>query len=68
MYLDEILAQHRELARLDERNLKSLISDVVALPRARGFESQLRRESATKLAVIAEIKRRSPSRGALNPD
>ena len=68
MYLDEILAQHRELARLDERNLKSLISDVAALPRARGFESQLRRESATKLAVIAEIKRRSPSRGVLNPD
>ena len=68
MYLDEILAQHRELARLDERNLKSLINDVAALPRARGFESQLRRESTTKLAVIAEIKRRSPSRGALNPD
>lgn len=68
MYLDEILAQHRELAGRDERNLNSLINDAAALPRARGFESQLRRESATKLAVIAEIKRRSPSRGALNPD
>lgn len=68
MYLDEILAQHRELAGRDERNLNSLINDAAALPHARGFESQLRRESATKLAVIAEIKRRSPSRGALNPD
>ena len=36
------------------------------MPPARGFASALRRESTTRLAVIAEIKRRSPSKGDLN--
>ena len=36
------------------------------MPAARGFASALRRESNERLAVIAEIKRRSPSKGDLN--
>lgn len=36
------------------------------MPVARGFASALRRESNERLAVIAEIKRRSPSKGDLN--
>ena len=35
---------------------------------ARGFAAALKRESARRLAVIAEIKRRSPSKGNLNID
>jgi len=38
------------------------------MPATRGFESKLKIDSTTHLAVIAEIKRRSPSRGALNND
>ena len=35
---------------------------------ARGFERALRDESSARLAVIAEVKRRSPSKGNLNID
>ena len=35
---------------------------------ARGFEQALRVESSERLAVIAEVKRRSPSKGSLNAD
>ena len=38
------------------------------MPATRGFESRIKLDSTTHLAVIAEIKRRSPSRGALNND
>ncbi len=34
----------------------------------RGFASRLREDSSKNLAVIAEIKRRSPSRGSLNSE
>ena len=66
MYLDEILRHHRSIASLDERDLDDLVVRARILPAARGFEAKLRLDSATHLAVIAEIKRRSPSRGALN--
>ena len=38
----------------------------MAMPAARGFGASLREASVERLAVIAEIKRRSPSKGDLN--
>lgn len=70
-YLDEILAYHRQAAADDERAFEKLKEDALACPPTRGFEAALRRASteagAGKGAVIAEIKRRSPSKGNLRP-
>ena len=68
MYLDKILAQHRELAEADNRDLDALIDKSTSSPVPRGFAARLRNDSVENLAVIAEIKRRSPSRGLLNSD
>jgi len=38
------------------------------MPKARGFREALLVASRSHLAVIAEVKRRSPSKGDLNPD
>jgi indole-3-glycerol phosphate synthase len=65
-YLDKILAVHRAAAAADERPLGQLVEAAVAQPGARGFRAALARTSADRLAVIAEIKRRSPSKGDLN--
>jgi len=62
-YLDAILEHHRSLAASDRRSIESLMSEATAAPPARGFEASLRAEP--DLAVIAEIKRRSPSKGDL---
>jgi indole-3-glycerol phosphate synthase len=63
-YLDGILAFHRARAAADERSLDALVVAARACEPPRGFERAI---SATPhLAVIAEIKRRSPSRGDLN--
>ncbi|MDA3017023.1 MAG: indole-3-glycerol phosphate synthase TrpC [Actinomycetota bacterium] len=66
MYLDKILAKHRETALADTRKLEELISSAKKTSPSRGFTDRLRRDSVEKMAVIAEIKRRSPSRGVLN--
>ncbi len=63
-YLDRILAAHRSAAGGDLRALSSLVATAGALPPARGFRAAI--EAAPGLAVIAEIKRRSPSKGDLN--
>ena len=68
MYLDKILAQHREVAEADNRDLDALIDKSMSAPAPRGFASRLRQDSTNNLAVIAEIKRRSPSRGSLNSE
>ena len=68
MYLDKILAQHREVAEADNRDLDALIETSLSAPAPRGFASRLRQDSTNNLAVIAEIKRRSPSRGSLNSE
>jgi indole-3-glycerol phosphate synthase len=46
--------------------MAALLAQAAAAPPARGFASALRR--ADGLAVIAEVKRRSPSKGDLQPD
>ena len=64
-YLDRILAAHRARAQADDRDLDGLLAAAGAAPAARGFEAALRRSDT--VAVIAEIKRRSPSKGDLAP-
>ena len=68
MYLDEILAQHREVASRGSRSLSGLIEATRTISNSRGFAKRLIEDSKNALAVIAEIKRRSPSRGLLSHD
>ncbi len=65
-YLDEILERHRRAARLDDRPVTSLLDDARSMPATRGFRAALR--GRDHLRVIAEVKRRSPSKGDLNAD
>ena len=65
-YLDRIVAAHREVARADRRSRTDLLEQARSCPAARGFRSRL--ESTTSTAVIAEVKRRSPSKGDLRAD
>lgn len=65
-YLDKILARHREVAAADTRPLDALLAAARELPPTRGFRAAL--AAADRLAVISEIKRRSPSKGDLNAD
>jgi indole-3-glycerol phosphate synthase len=66
-YLDRIVASHRAAAAADKRDPAGLLEAAVrsAAP-SRGFESALR--AGEHLAVIAEVKRSSPSKGPLKPD
>ncbi|MFM7772136.1 MAG: indole-3-glycerol phosphate synthase TrpC [Acidimicrobiaceae bacterium] len=68
LYLDQILAQHREVASRDSRPLSELIVATRTISKSRGFAKRLIEDSKNALAVIAEIKRRSPSRGLLSHD
>ena len=63
-YLDKILARHREKAAADHRPLEALLDEARSMPPTRGFQAAL--AGRNQLAVIAEIKRRSPSKGDLN--
>lgn len=66
-YLDRILDRHRDLAAGDTRPLDLMIEQAMTLPPVRPFADALQRAAiAGELAVISEIKRRSPSKGALN--
>jgi indole-3-glycerol phosphate synthase len=65
-YLDRILDRHRELARADARITDRLVEDCRELPATRGFRAAL--AGRNRLAVISEIKRRSPSKGDLFAD
>jgi indole-3-glycerol phosphate synthase len=69
-YLDRILAAHRAAAERDDRPLAPQVAAAAACAPARGFTAALRAGaggSGGGVAVIAEIKRRSPSRGDLAP-
>jgi indole-3-glycerol phosphate synthase len=65
-YLDKILDAHRRKAADDDRSLDQLVDEAMSAPPTRGFASALR--SGPGVSVISEIKRRSPSKGDLNPD
>ncbi len=65
-YLDGILRHHRERASQDARSLEALIDEAAASPAPRGFAEAL--GACDGLAVIAEVKRRSPSAGDIRPD
>lgn len=67
-YLDKILDHHRRVAAGDDRDLDALIDAAIRLPECRGFRRRLAGDARDHLAVIAEIKRRSPSRGDLYVD
>jgi len=64
-YLQKILDSHRQKAQNDNRDFESLYSQASDLPPVRGFRKSLIKHSETGIAVIAEIKRRSPSKGNL---
>ena len=64
-YLDRILVAHRAAAARDPRDLAALRAEAEAQGPLRGFRSHL---EAPGLSLIAEVKRRSPSKGALAPD
>jgi indole-3-glycerol phosphate synthase len=65
-YLDRILERHRALAAEETRSLDELLERARQMPPTRGFREAL--IASDSLAVISEIKRRSPSKGDLNPD
>jgi indole-3-glycerol phosphate synthase len=65
-YLDAILEHHRSRAAADTRRLDQLVDQAGSCPRARGFRAAL--AGTDTLAVIAEVKRRSPSKGDLAAD
>jgi indole-3-glycerol phosphate synthase len=67
--LDAILATTRTtVADAKERVPVSALERLTALHTPRGWAAALRRTSAEKPAVIAEIKKASPSRGLIQPD
>ncbi len=62
-YLGRILAAHRAAAAADDRSEARLAELARSLPPTRGLVRAL--TEASGLGVIAEIKRRSPSKGSL---
>jgi indole-3-glycerol phosphate synthase len=64
-YLADILAAHRTRAEGDGRALPDLVEQAAGMPPPRDFAGALRGDG---LSCIAEIKRRSPSKGILDPD
>lgn len=65
-YLDRIIDHHRRRAAADDRSVELLVEQCASLPPTRGFAAALR--GGADLAVIAEVKRRSPSKGDLFAD
>src|SRR5581483_2762164 len=67
-YLEAILAAHRARASLDRRDLEATAEQAETGGPPRPFVDTVRRAAARHgMALIAEIKRRSPSKGDLDP-
>jgi indole-3-glycerol phosphate synthase len=68
--LEKILAQkHEEIAALRKRHSRESLLELAASQSApRGFAAALRTRVATGPAVVAEIKKASPSRGLIRPN
>jgi indole-3-glycerol phosphate synthase len=64
-YLDAIVAWHRRRAAGDQRPLDKLYAQALTMEQPRGFAKALARGGG--VSVIAEVKRRSPSKGELAP-
>jgi indole-3-glycerol phosphate synthase len=64
-YLEDIVASHRARAATDDRALDDLVGQAKTTPAPRDFAGAL---GGGVLSCIAEIKRRSPSKGDLDPD
>lgn len=74
-YLSGIVAAHRRRAAADRRDAAALREAAAAAPRGPGFAEAIRASGAATrsggvrgLAVVAEVKRRSPSAGDLATD
>ena len=65
-YLDTILDVHRQAAAADRRPLDELLAAAREEAPPRAFAAAL--AGAEGLAVVAEVKKRSPSRGDLAPE
>jgi indole-3-glycerol phosphate synthase len=65
-YLDAILAAHRARAAADRRTLEAVLARARAAGPTRGFAAAVASVGVEgELAVVAEVKRRSPSKGLL---
>ncbi len=67
-YLDRILVAHRDAAARDTRPIGPLVARASEMAPTRGFRRALHDAPRTEIAVVAEVKRRSPSKGPLAPD
>jgi indole-3-glycerol phosphate synthase len=68
-YLESIVTAHRARAATDRRDLEALVDEAGRCGPVRPFADALRTAAdARGMAVISEIKRRSPSKGDLDPD
>jgi len=67
-YLQKILESHRLKAGDDNRNFDLLYSQAIDFGPTKGFRKSIKKHSENGIAVIAEIKRKSPSKGNLFAD
>ncbi len=68
-HLETILAAHRADAALDGRDVEAVLEEAGRAGPTRPFVAAIRAVAAQDgMAVVAEIKRRSPSKGDLDPE